>query len=292
MINKKIKIAFLGSGKIAIDLLIKSLRSEYLDCVLVSSRSLESEGLKKASSLNVNISDKGLQGILELDKQVDLIFDCTSAMAHKKHWDLIKKTDIKVIDMTPSGVGLSVVPVINSDMILHNQNINVITCGGQASIPMIHAVTEVQKNINYIEIVTSIASKSAGPATRANIDEYIDSTENGAKVFSDTQESKVILILNPAEPPVSMQTSISFLMGGIKVDLEAIKKSVKKMTEKIKSYVPGYELVVEPAMVGDNRLIVMVKISGLGDYLPIYAGNLDIINCAAISVAENFALRR
>ena len=292
MVRKTLKVAFLGSGKIAIDLLIKAKRSEYLDCVLVSSRNLESDGLKKCSSLGVDISDKGLQGILELNEPVDLIFDCTSAMAHIKHWELIKKTDIKVIDMTPSGIGLSIVPVVNSDEILMHQNVNMISCGGQASIPLIYAVAKAQKGLSYVEIVSSIASKSAGPATRANIDEYIELTEDAARIFSDTNDAKVILILNPAEPPISMQTSISFLTEGVNINLNAVKESVHLMVEKIKAYVPGYELLVEPVIVGDKRLIGMVKVVGLGDFLPSYAGNLDIINCAAISVAENFSIRK
>lgn len=288
--KEKLKVAFLGSGKIGIDLLIKALRSDRLECVLVSGRNLESEGMRKSESLNVPISDNGIDSILELKEEIDLVFDATSAMAHTTHWEKLKKTNIRVIDMTPSGIGLPVVPAINSNEILSNQNVNMITCGGQASLPIVNAVSEAQKGINYIEIVSSIASLSAGPATRANIDEYIDATESGAKRFSKTKESKVILILNPAEPPIFMQTSISFLTDGIEINLEEIRKSTTQMIKKIQKYVPGYELLVEPVIVGDDRLIVMIKVTGLGDYLPSYAGNLDIINCAAISVAENFSI--
>jgi len=288
----KLKVAFLGSGKIGIDLLIKAKRSKFLDCVLVSGRNLQSEGLKKSKSLGIPVSDKGLRAILELKGGVDLVFDATSAMAHSVHWEELRKTKIKVIDMTPSNIGLPVVPAINSNEILNNQNVNMITCGGQASLPIVHAVTQVQKGINYIEIVSSIASKSAGQATRDNIDEYIDATESGAKRFSKAEESKVILILNPAEPPIFMQTSISFLIKDTNIDLDKIKKSTAEMINQIKEYVPGYELLVEPVLVGEDRLVVMIKVTGLGDYLPSYAGNLDIINCAAISVAENFSKRR
>ena len=290
--KRKLRVAFLGSGKIGIDLLIKAMRSNLLECVLVSGRNLESDGLKKSKSLGIPISDQGINSILNQKEDIDLVFDATSAMAHKEHWNSLQETNIRVIDMTPSGIGLPVVPAINSKEILNHQNVNMITCGGQASLPIVHAVSKAQEGIHYIEIVSSIASKSAGPATRANIDEYIEATENGAKRFSNTTNSKVILILNPAEPPIFMQTSISFLTKGFKINLDKIKESTNNMISDIKKYVPGYELLVEPVIVGDDRLIVMIKVTGLGDYLPSYAGNLDIINCAAISVAESFSKSR
>ncbi len=283
LMTKK-KVAIIGSGNIGIDLLIKILRSDSLECILVAGKDYSSKGMQIAKKKGVNISDKSISAIMKIKNELDVVFDATSATAHLKHSKYLKKTNIKVIDMTPSGVGEAVVPVINRNKLHKSNNVNMITCGGQASLPIINAISNVAKEINYIEVVSSIASKSAGPATRANIDEYITSTENAIKIFSKAKKSKVILILNPAIPPINMQTSISLVMTN--PDMEQIKKSVRHIITEVKKYVPGYEIILEPTEVDKGRVIVMVKTTGLGDYLPSYAGNLDIINSAAIALAE------
>lgn len=281
--SRTIKVAIIGTGKIGIDLLYKIRRSETLSCILFSGRNPDSEGLKIARELGIPTSCKGIDSVLEI-KDIDIIFDATSAQAHILHWTRLQDTKIGVIDMTPSRLGRSVVPAVNILDVESLRHINMISCGGQSSIPVIHAVSEVVKSINYIELVSSISSKSAGSATRVNLDEYIESTENAILEFSKAQRSKVILILNPAEPPVNMQTTISFQIEDPQMDL--ITEAVKTRVNMVRQYVPGYELLFEPRQVDDDRVVVMLRVEGAGDYLPKYAGNLDIINCAAVAVAE------
>jgi len=285
-ITKKTNVAIIGTGKIGIDLLYKINRSENLKCVLVSGRSAASDGLMIAQKLGVPTSDHGIDAVLE-HENIDIIFDATSAAAHLKHWQLIEKTGIGMIDMTPSKLGKSVVPAVNIEEAKSTQHVNMISCGGQSSIPIINAISSVVNEIDYVELVSSISSKSAGSATRVNLDEYIDNTERAILDFSKSKRSKVILILNPAEPPVNMQTSISFKINNPPMDL--IVEAVRRQVTSVKKYVPGYDLLFEPKQVDDNRVVVMLKVTGAGDYLPKYAGNLDIINCAAVAVAEVMA---
>jgi acetaldehyde dehydrogenase (acetylating) len=283
----KARVAILGTGKIGIDLLYKVQRSNHLSCALVAGRNAGSEGLQLAADIGVPTSAHGIDGILSDAQNIDILFDATSALAHIEHWRLLKKTGVRVVDMTPSQVGLPIVPAVNLSDALNVNNVNMISCGGQSSIPIVAAVSDVVSNIEYVEIVSSIASKSAGPATRLNLDEYVATTEQGVNTFSKASRSKVILILNPATPPVFMQTTISF-----KIDnppMESILLSVEKRAEQIQTYVPGYEIVIKPKLVERDRVMIMVKVSGSGDYLPKYAGNLDIINCAAVAVAEKMA---
>jgi acetaldehyde dehydrogenase (acetylating) len=283
---KKLKVAILGSGNIGTDLLVKVMRSEYLECNLFVGRKLGSSGMAKAIGLGVPISDMGINAIKRNADCLDLVFDATSALDHPIHSQILKGLGKKTIDMTPSQVGDMCVPAVNLQNCINLDNVNMITCGGQASIPISYAIAQVQKNIEYIEIVSSIASRSAGPATRANLDEYIETTEKGNRTFSGCRNVKAILNLNPAQPCIDMQTTIYAQIKN--PDIEAITGQVKKMVKLIQSYVPGYTLIVPPTM-ENNRVITMVKVTGLGDYLPKYAGNLDIINCAAIAMAEAYA---
>ena len=282
-LSSKINVAIIGTGKIGIDLLFKIRRSQILNCVLVSGRSEASDGLRIARELGVAVSAKGIDAVIE-NGDIDIIFDATSATAHIKHWEIIKNMNIGMIDMTPSKLGKSIIPAVNILDVQALKNINMISCGGQSSIPIINAISEVVNAIDYVELVSSISSKSAGAATRVNLDEYIDNTERAILEFSKAKRSKVILILNPAEPPVNMQTSISFQIKNPPMNL--IIRSVKNRVALVRKYVPGYELLFEPKQVDENKVVVMVKVEGAGDYLPKYAGNLDIINCAAVAVAE------
>lgn len=282
-LSSKINVAIIGTGKIGIDLLFKIRRSQILNCVLVSGRSEASEGLRIARELGIGVSAKGIDAVIE-NRDIDIIFDATSAAAHIKHWEIIKNMNIGMIDMTPSKLGKSIIPAVNILDVQALKNINMISCGGQSSIPIINAVSEVVNAIDYVELVSSISSKSAGAATRVNLDEYIDNTERAILEFSKAKRSKVILILNPAEPPVNMQTSISFQIKNPPMNL--IIRSVKNRVASVREYVPGYELLFEPKQVDENKVVVMLKVEGAGDYLPKYAGNLDIINCAAVAVAE------
>jgi acetaldehyde dehydrogenase len=280
---KKINIAIIGSGKIGIDLIFKIRRSEMLNCVLVSGRREDSEGLRFAKQMGLAISTKGIDAVFEYGN-IDIIFDATSAAANIKHWEIIQGTGIFMINLTPSHHGKSIVPTVNMSEVQNVQYVKMISCGAQLSIPIIAAITELVDEIDYIELVSSISSISAGPATRVNLDEYIQNTESAILDFSKAKHSKAILILNPAEPPVNMQTSISFQIKNPPMDL--IIRSVKSRAESVRKYVPGYELLFEPKQVDENRVVVMVKVEGAGDYLPKYSGNLDIINCSAVAIAE------
>lgn len=289
--SKKMRVAILGTGNIGTDLLIKVMRSDLLECALFVGRNLRSEGMQKASQLGAPISDRGIDAIVQQTDNIDIVFDATSAAAHLKHWPVLRKLGKIVIDMTPAKVGDLCVPAINTDQVSANraQNINMITCGGQASVPIANAIAAVQDKIDYIEVASSIASRSAGPATRANLDEYIETTEQALIKFSRAMQAKAILILNPARPPIDMQTTIYAKMRN--PNIPAICVSVEEMVSRIAQYVPGYQLIVPPTLEGD-RVMTTVKVLGHGDYLPRYAGNLDIINCAAIGIAESIARRR
>lgn len=284
--NKKLKVAILGSGNIGTDLLIKITRSEHLDCTLFVGRNLASKGMSKAIELGVRVSDQSIDVLKNEPDAYDIVFDCTSALQHIQHSKVFSDLNKIAIDLTPARVGKLCVPSVNLKECLDYKNINTITCGGQASIPLAYALGTVHQNIEYIEVVSAIASRSAGPATRINIDEYVETTEKGIKLFSNCQKSKVILILNPADPCIDMQTTIQTTIK--EPNMEAINDAVNAMVKKIQKYVPGYSLIVPPTFEG-NRVIMTIKVRGLGDYLPSYAGNLDIINCAAIAIAEQFS---
>ncbi|HAD03640.1 MAG: acetaldehyde dehydrogenase (acetylating) [Desulfuromonadales bacterium GWD2_61_12] len=286
---KKLKVAILGSGNIGTDLLYKVLRSSRLECSLFVGRNLSSKGMSRALSLGISVSDKGIQAIQDNPECCHIVFDCTSAMSHKIHSPILAGLGIIVIDLTPAKLGPFCIPAINLDACLGDVNVNMITCGGQASIPLAYVIGQTQQQVDYIEVVSTIASKSAGPATRLNLDEYIETTEKGVKMFSGCGKAKAILNLNPAEPCIDMQTTVYATVP--KIDLPALKEGIAIMVEKIQRYVPSYNLIIPPTY-ENNRVIMSVRVKGMGDFLPSYAGNLDIINCAAIAVAEEFAMAR
>jgi acetaldehyde dehydrogenase (acetylating) len=288
MSKRKARVAILGTGNIGTDLLIKALRSDALECTLFVGRNLRSDGMQKASQLGTPISDRGIDAIVQQADGIDIVFDATSAAAHLEHWPVLRKLGKTVIDMTPAKVGDLCVPAINTEKIIESRarNINMITCGGQASVPIANAIASVQKRIEYIEVASSIASRSAGRATRANLDEYIETTEQALIKFGHAQRAKAILILNPARPPIDMQTTIYVKITN--PDLNAIRVAVEEMIGRITQYVPGYQLVVPPTLEA-GKVMTTVRVLGNGDYLPRYAGNLDIINCAAIGIAERIA---
>ena len=283
---KKLKVAILGSGNIGTDLLIKIQRSAYLECVLFIGRNLSSPGMAKAISLGVKVSDESINAIVKNPDCCDLVFDATSAKDAKAHWDILEKLGKLVVDLTPAKLGGLCIPAVNLEDSMLERNVNMITCGGQASIPIAYLIGKTHQDIEYIEVISSIASKSAGPATRLNLDEYVETTELGVKLFSGAKKTKAILNLNPAEPCIDMQTTIFAKVEN--PNIEALKIEVDKMIASIKKYVPGYQLLVPP-IYENGKIVVMIKVQGLGDYLPKYAGNLDIINCAAIAVAEEYA---
>lgn len=284
--QKKLRIGIIGSGNIGTDLLMKVIRSDYLDCKMFIGRNLNSKGMSKALTLNVPLSDKGIDAIIDNHKEFDLIFDSTTSASHLIHAPIFEKFGLKTIDMTPAKIGKLIVPAVNIDDVKFNNNINMITCGGQSSIPIAHAISNVLEYIEYIEIVSTISSKSAGPGTRANIDEYIETTEKALGIFTGCKNIKVIINLNPAIPSIDMQTTIYIKTKD--PNLNIVNKVVFDMIDRIKEYVPGYDIVMNP-IYSNDVIMLTIKVQGVGDYLPKYAGNLDIINCAAISVAEKIA---
>ena len=280
---KKLRVAVLGTGNIGTDLLIKILRSSKLECRLFAGRNLASPGMSKASFLKVPVSGEGVESILDLKNEISLVFDATSAEDHKKHASLFEKAGITAVDLTPAKVGTMCVPAVNLNECLGLPNVNMVTCGGQASIPLAYAISKANPEVEYLETVSSIASRSAGPATRINLDEYLLTTEKGLSSFCKCERAKAILNLNPGQPCVHMQTTVMAKISN--PDLGKTRQNISEMVNLIKRYVPGYQLVMEPIM-EYNRLVTMVRVDGLGDYLPKYAGNLDIINCAAVAFAE------
>lgn len=285
--KRKLKVAIVGSGNIGTDLLIKVLRSPYLECGAFIGRNLSSAGMQKAFSLGVKVSAEGVDYILNNPDCCDLVFDATSAKSHLEHAPILKKLNKLVIDLTPAKVGLMSVPSVNLADSLAESNVNMVTCGGQASIPIAYAIGQTQSDVEYIEVVSSIASRSAGPATRQNLDEYIKTTEDGLKQFSGAKHTKAILNLNPADPCVDMQATVFAKVEN--PDIAKLTKILTNLVEKIRKYVPGYEIILGP-IIDNGRIVVMARVRGLGDYLPAYAGNLDIINCAAVAMAEEYAL--
>ena len=232
-------------------------------------------------------SAQGLKGFLERPELADIIFDATSAKAHIRHAKLLKEAGKKVLDLTPAAIGSLVVPSVNLHEHLDVDNVNLITCGGQATIPIVHAINRVCA-VDYAEIVATISSKSAGPGTRANIDEFTVTTSRGIEVIGGAKKGKAIIILNPAEPPILMRDTIYALVDEEQMNEADIIRSIYEMVENVQSYVPGYRLRTEPIFDG-NRVTVFLEIEGAGDYLPKYSGNLDIMTASAVKVAEEFA---
>lgn len=282
----KTKVAIIGTGNIGTDLLLKIQRNELLECTLFTGRNFSSKGMLLAEELGVNISDRSIEAIVENPSICDIVIDATSAAVHKVNAPILKRLGKFTIDLTPSQIGEMCIPVINSNECLSFDNINMITCGGQAIVPIAHAISKVCDKIKYFEIVSSISSKSAGPGTRDNIDEFTQTTKRALLKFTNAENAKVIIILNPAEPPILMHNTLYAIIEN--PDIDKIKQSVNDMVDRLKSYVPGYKLWVEPTL-EKGRLVTMIKVEGLGDYLPPYSGNLDIITSAAIQMAENYS---
>jgi acetaldehyde dehydrogenase (acetylating) len=284
----KVKVAVLGSGNIGTDLMIKLGRSELLELTAVIGIDPQSDGLRRAREMGYAGVATGSDGFLaDPELEADIVFDATSAKAHLYNAKVLKEAGIKVIDMTPAAVGPYVCAAVNIDEHLEKDNINLITCGGQATIPMVHAVNRVSP-VEYAEIVATISSKSAGPGTRANIDEFTETTSRAIEVVGGAKKGKAIMILNPAEPPIMMRDTVYTLVEEGKMDEEGIRKSIAEMTEVVQSYVPGYQLRTEPIFEG-NKVTIFIQVEGAGDYLPKYSGNLDIMTAAGVKIAEEFA---
>ncbi len=285
MTEKKLNVAIVGPGNIGSDLLYKVERSDKLNSVLMTGIYEDSEGLRRAKDMGIDTSSKGIDAVLERT-DIDLVFDSTSAYAHKTHAPLLKERGIIAVDLTPAAIGPYVVPAVNIQENLKSHNVNMVTCGGQATIPIVAAVSRVS-SVEYAEIVATISSKSAGPGTRQNIDEFTRTTSGAIEVVGGAKQGKAIIILNPAEPPIMMHDTVYCELAEV-VDEQLIIGSIDLMVEEVKTYVPGYHLKVRPIIEG-RKVTIIVEVEGAGDFLPKYAGNLDIMTSAAVGVAERIA---
>lgn len=280
---KKPRVAIIGPGSIGLDLMYKIKKHNKFDLAFVVGRDNSSTGLKLARSEGYEVSAEGIEFINDHLDHFDLVFDATSAISHNYHNKTFAEKNKIAIDLTPAKIGILCVPSINLTETKEAQNINLITCGGQSSLPIAWAISKASQSIEYIEVVSTIAAKSAGLATRQNIDEYITTTESALKKFSAAKNVKAILNINPAKPEICMQTTLY-----IKAKYEffsTLTNAISSIVTKVQSYVPGYRLEYEPR-IRNGEVVVNISVRGSGDYLPSYAGNLDIINCAAIAVAE------
>lgn len=284
---QRIKVAILGPGNIGTDLMMKILRrSKYLELELMCGIIATSQGLELARQRGIKTSSQGIQDILK-NRDLKIVFDATLASSHLEHAPLFRDAGIVAIDLTPAAVGPYVVPVVNLEANLNAQNINLITCGGQATIPIVHAISRVVE-VPYAEIVAVIASKSAGPGTRQSIDEFTQTTAKGLVELGGAKKGKAIILLNPAVPPMIMNNTIYTQVSEYREAL--ILESVNEMVKQVQKYVPGYRLKIPPDYDG-KKVITMVEIEGAGDYLPKYSGNLDIETSAALAVGERIAMK-
>ena len=285
----KINAALIGSGNIGTDLMYKALRSDWVNPVWMVGIDPDSDGLAKAREAGLKTTHEGVDGLLEhlAEDKIQIAFDATSAYVHAENSRKLNEQGVMVIDLTPAAIGPYCVPVVNlkEHVGKKEMNVNMVSCGGQATIPMVAAVSRVQP-VEYGEIVATVASKSAGPGTRKNIDEFTRTTASGVEIVGGAATGKAIIILNPAEPPLIMRDTVHCLTE-TKPDEEAIRQSVEDMIADVQKYVPGYQLVNGPVFDG-NRVSMFMQVQGLGDYLPKYAGNLDIMTAAALRTAELF----
>ncbi|KUI32992.1 acetaldehyde dehydrogenase (acetylating) [Mycobacterium sp. IS-1742] len=295
----KLQVAIVGSGNISTDLLYKLQRSEYLEPRWMIGIDPESEGLARARKLGLETSHEGVDWLLAQDEKPDLVFEATSAYVHRAAAPRYEEAGIRAIDLTPAAVGPAVIPPANLREHLDAPNVNMITCGGQATIPIVYAVaravTEQGGTVPYAEIVASVSSSSAGPGTRANIDEFTKTTSKGVETIGGARRGKAIIILNPADPPMIMRDTI-FCAIPEDADRDAIAQSIRDVVAEVQTYVPGYRLLNDPQFDdpsinsgGQAVVTTFVEVEGAGDYLPPYAGNLDIMTAAAAKVGEEIA---
>ncbi|WP_324789041.1 acetaldehyde dehydrogenase (acetylating) [Streptomyces sp. H51] len=311
--NARTKVAVIGSGNIGTDLLIKVLRlSDSLEIAAMAGIDPDSDGLARARRLKVATTHEGVDGLVAMDEfaDVEIVFDATSAGAHKRHDEVLRPLGRTLVDLTPAAIGPYVVPPVNGDAHLDAPNVNMVTCGGQATIPIVAAVSAVTP-VHYGEIVASIASRSAGPGTRANIDEFTETTSSAVERVGGAARGKAIIVLNPAEPPLIMRDTVHCLVS--ECDTEAVTASVEEMVGRVQAYVPGYRLkqkVQFDRVTADDplrallpagargagaealKVSVFLEVEGAAHYLPAYAGNLDIMTSAALRTAERMAAHR
>ena len=285
---KKVKVGIIGTGNIGSDLLMKVLRSDVLECGIFAGHSPDSKGIARAKTLGVPVTYDSIRYIEAHPDCCRIVFDATSAKVHAQNAPILKQLGKYAIDLTPAHIGPFCVPQVNLDAAMEQENVNCVTCGGQATVPLARAISSVA-DVRYLEVVATIASKSAGIGTRNNIDEFTQTTKEALLELGGVQKAKAIIILNPAEPPVTMHNTVYALIDN--PDMAAITKAVKETEQALQKYVPGYKVVLGPVY-ENGRVTTSIEVTGSGDFLPAYAGNLDIITCAALEIAENYARRK
>ncbi|WP_432472405.1 acetaldehyde dehydrogenase (acetylating) [Amphritea sp. HPY] len=288
--RKKLKAAIIGPGNIGTDLLMKMMRSDWIEPVWMVGIDPDSEGLKRAKELGLKVSTTGVDGLVPhvIEDDIRVAFDATSAYVHAENSRKLNELGVIMIDLTPAAIGPFCVPPVNLADHAKNleMNVNMVTCGGQATIPMVAAVSQVQE-VEYGEIIATVSSRSVGPGTRQNIDEFTRTTSGAVEKVGGAKQGKAIIIINPAEPPLMMRDTIHCQTSDTP-NQAAITESVHRMVEQVQKYVPGYKLVNGPVFDG-NKVSVFMEVEGLGDFLPKYAGNLDIMTAAGLRTAEMFA---
>lgn len=308
MSEQRMPVAIVGSGNIGTDLLVKIVRtSTRLELVAMAGIDPASDGLALASRAGVATTSDGVDGLLALPRadELGLVFDATSAHAHQRNWELLEPHGIRVLDLTPAAIGPYCVPVVNLDAHLDAPNLNMVTCGGQATVPIVAAVGTVG-TVRYAEIVSSIASRSAGPGTRSNIDEFTDTTAAALVEVGGAEHGKAVIVLNPAEPPLMMRNTVYCLVEG-RPDVTSIEGAIDAMVARVAAYVPGFRLKQRPQFehldsteglavpgIGSfagTKVTVLLEVTGAAHHLPAYAGNLDIMTSAALATAERLAER-
>lgn len=292
--------AIVGPGNIGTDLLIKLLHnSRHITPIYMIGVDPASEGLKRAADLGLTVSAEGVDWLIAQDPKPDLVFEATSAAAHAANAPKYRQAGIRAIDLTPAAVGPYLCPSVNLDQLQTVDNVNMITCAGQATTPIVHAISSVV-DVDYAEVISSIASHSAGPGTRANIDEFIDTTQHALIQLGGAKNSKVVLVLNPVDPPMLMRNTVYCALpaaAGVPGELQdRITTAIEARVEDVQAYVPGYHLTATPQFDeacedwnGWARVTVLIEVRGAADYLPDYAGNLDIITAAAVATADHYA---
>jgi len=282
---RRLRVAIIGSGNIGSDLLVKVARSDTLELVGMAGIDPASDGLARAAAAGVQATHSGLADLLERCETIDLAFDATSAAAHPEHARLLAERGIRSIDLTPAALGPAVVPSVNLDAYPDAPDVNLITCGAQATVPIVAALAAIAR-VTYAEIVSTVSARSAGPGTRQNIDEFTESTAAALETVGGAERGKAIMLLNPADPPIMMRNTVYAELPG--VDPAAVVDAIEEVVATVAAYVPGYHLTAPP-LIGGDIVTVLLEVEGAGDYLPRYAGNLDIMTSAAVRVAEAYA---
>ncbi len=282
----KLKVAILGSGNIGTDLMYKIERSAYLTMSVMVGIDSTSEGIRRAKDRGYHTITNGISGLVACPELFDIVFDATTANAHTLHSEQVLALGKKIVDLTPAAIGPFVVPCANIEKYMDVDNVNMVTCGGQATIPIVYAINEVA-DVAYAEIVATVASKSAGPGTRANIDEFTRTTARAIEEVGGAKKGKAIIILNPAEPPIMMRDTVHVLVNEVGKE-EEITKAIEDIVRAVQQYVPGYRMTSAPIFDG-NQISVFLEVEGAGDFFPPYSGNLDIMTAAAVQVGNQMA---